>query len=229
VCLKIKDSGIGMSKIVMEHVFEPFFTTKPVDKGTGLGLATTHGVMTQHSAALIIDSMLGKGTTFELYFPVSSKIIEQERTPANEISASNSEFCSARLLLVEDQEDVRDMTSKMLMRLGYEVITAESGLKALKILKSQMDGGKSGRPFDLVISDHSMPKMTGLELAVQASIDFPKLPFLILSGYSESKIRKVIEDTPNVKAILRKPISKDALKRQIEATLLRSQNDESTA
>ncbi len=210
VCLSVEDTGSGMSKVIMEHIFEPFFTTKPVDKGTGLGLATVHGVVAGHQGAMVVDSTLGKGTRFDLFFPVSEVVMETDFIEEKEGAAKAG---SGRVLLVEDQDSVRDMLLTMLERLGYEAAACVSGLEALDVLRENPDA------FDLVLTDHNMPKMTGLELAQQINIDFPDLPFILLSGYSENKLRDLMEENLAIKAILRKPIAKDALAQKIEAVL----------
>lgn len=217
--LGISDTGTGMSKAVMEHVFEPFFTTKPVEKGTGLGLSTVHGVISAHRGALKIDSALGQGTRFELYFPLSEE--EQGEQNAEEMQMINDG--GQNILLVEDQDNVREMTTRMLERLGYEVATATNGLEAMDMLR------KMPNYFHLVITDQNMPKMTGIELIEQAYIDHPDLPFILLSGYSEQKLQDIIQEHPSVRAILRKPIAKADLETKLAQVLGESEKDKDAA
>lgn len=213
ICLSIADTGTGISHVIMEHIFEPFFTTKPVDKGTGLGLATVHGVVLQHQGALVLDSKVGKGTRFDLYFPITQVKEKLDSGPAKDIG--KFEFEGARILLVEDQETVRDMAARMLMRMGFEVIEAECGQTALETIKKYHEV----RPFHLVLSDHSMPNMTGLELAIAVEKEYPDLPFVLLSGYSKEKLQDIMGDHHGIKAVLRKPIEKDILKEKLYAVL----------
>lgn len=210
VCLSVEDTGCGMSKIIMERIFEPFFTTKPIDKGTGLGLSTVHGVIAGHKGAMIVDSTLGKGTRFDLYFPLAESIVEEEVDSESDII---DEAATGRILLVEDEDSVRTMLLTMLERLGYEAKACETGLEALDMLR------ENPGLFDLVLTDHNMPKMTGLELAQQIVYDFPQMPFILLSGYSEERLRELMDENPAIKAILRKPIAKNALAQKIQAVL----------
>lgn len=202
--LSVADTGSGMSRAVMEHIFEPFFTTKDVDKGTGLGLANVHGVVSAHRGALVVDSVLGDGTRFDLFFPmadVQPEAIGTAKGSGVEIQAP----AGGRILLVEDQEAVRDMMAVLLRRLGYEVDFCESGVEALPHLRQFPDR------YDLVVTDHNMPRMTGLELADQVSQDVPGLPFIIVSGYSKESLDATSGRHPAVKAILRKPVDRQAL------------------
>lgn len=201
VRLSVADTGSGISLPVMEHVFEPFFTTKDVHKGTGLGLAAVHGSVTAHRGALIINSVLGHGTRFDLLFPLSTADVNEDEFDASvELPPGHGV-----ILLVEDQEDVRDMTATMLERLGYDVVAAENGMDALDELRENPD------KFSLVLTDQNMPKMTGVELVTEAQYDFPDMPFVLLSGYSESKLQELMLENTSVKAVIRKPVSQKAL------------------
>lgn len=206
--LSIEDTGTGMSRTVMEHIFEPFFTTKPVDKGTGLGLATVHGVVIGHSGALVIDSVIGKGTRFDLYFPAAQ---EDAMTEQNESSQTHGlSHVSLNILLVEDQAYVLDMMQKMLTRAGHIVFTARDGVEALLFLK------ENGDKIDLVITDQNMPKMTGIEMIEQIYIDLPDMQFLVISGYSEKQMQEMIDRHPAIKGVLRKPVSSADIQEKIE-------------
>jgi PAS domain S-box-containing protein len=203
--MSVTDTGTGMSRDVMEVVFEPFFTTKPVDKGTGLGLATAHGVIAGHGGALRIKSTVGVGTQFDLFFPV---VASEEKDVAVETVIQSIEG-SGNILLVEDQIEVQKMTIKMLERLGYDVDAVDDGQQALEVLREIPDH------FDLVITDQNMPKVTGLELVEEIYKEQPDLPFMMLSGYSEEKLQRIIKEHPAIKMTLRKPIKKDELGKHI--------------
>lgn len=212
VVLRLSDTGCGMSRLVMEHIFEPFFTTKPVNKGTGLGMATVHGVVTGHQGAMVIESTIGKGTVFELYFPsvdaelpVTQKKVERKK--------GNIQPTETRILLVEDQDSVRDMMFNMLVRMGYQVESCSSGLEALDILREHPD------EFDLVITDENMPRMSGTELVYQVHFDFPDIPFIMLTGYTRQQLEAMAKEHPAIKAIVRKPVSREILEEQIKAVL----------
>lgn len=198
ISLKVEDNGSGMSRVIMEHIFEPFFTTKPVDKGTGLGLAMVHGVVAAHQGAMVINSEPGEGTVFELLFPVIDGLAAHETVTCKDMTLETQ--CEAKVLIVEDQDNVRDMMGNMLQRMGVEAETCQSGLEALKILEENPDY------FDIVLTDYNMPKMTGIEMIEQANKDFPDLAFIIFSGYSEEKIKTFMDEKECVKAVLRKPV-----------------------
>ena len=216
--LSIEDTGCGMSRVILEHVFEPFFTTKPVDKGTGLGLATVHGVVISHQAMMVIESQIGKGTCFDIYFPLSQDaVLENSDDPPISQAEKQNSLKDRNILVVEDQEAVRVMVVQVLERLGLNVKIASSGLEGLEVIRNNPEY------FDVVITDYNMPKMTGLEMVQQACIDYPDLPFIILSGYSQEKISELIADHPSVKQILRKPVSKGLLSECIEDVLQKAE------
>jgi signal transduction histidine kinase/ActR/RegA family two-component response regulator len=226
--LSVRDSGSGMSRIIMEHIFEPFFTTKPVDKGTGLGLATVHGAILAHQGFLVIDSTLGSGTRFEIYLPANREIVLPKTTDRAKQKETTSTLLqettlqNKKILLVEDQKEVSEMMISMLERLGCTAELCETGLEALDLLREKPTY------FDLVLTDHNMPKMTGLELVQQTAIDFPDLPFVLLSGYSENKLKGLMKEHSSIKQILHKPISKSILEQKILA-VLQEQNKQKAA
>ena len=209
ICIAVEDTGSGISKKVLQKMFEPFFTTKPVEKGTGLGLSTVHGVVIAHRGALKIDSMIGQGTRFEIYLPLTE---EQGVQEAHAVFSEDTRI-QASVLLVEDQDDVRFMTQTMLERLGCSVITAENGMAGLDCLRENIGD------IDLVITDQNMPKMTGLEMIEEACEDFPDMPFILLSGYSKSELEDLMREHKSIKSIVRKPVQKDELGTRIVKTL----------
>ncbi len=221
VLLSVSDTGTGMSYDVMQHIFEPFFTTKAVDKGTGLGLANVHGVVVAHQGALVVDSVLGEGTRFDLFFPVaegedgglsSSPVQEKEAGKAVETKKAN------RILVVEDQAQVRDMMVVMLTRMGYHVHTCNSGIEALYHLR------ENRMAYDLVITDYNMPRMTGIELADQSVIEMPGLPFILVTGYSQESLSGDMGTHRAIQAVLRKPVDRQALAREIDKALAGKQD-----
>lgn len=208
ISVKLSDTGSGMTRAVMEHIFEPFFTTKSVDKGTGLGLAMVHGVVLSHRGVLVINSVLKEGTTFELLFP-SVDLDEDD----NAITAEPSNGGTGRVLLVEDQDDVRKMMMTMLKRLGFEAECCEDGAEGLSVLRENPDY------FDVVLTDQNMPNMTGVELIQATSSVYPDLPFVVLSGYSKEKMEKIMQQEPTVKALLKKPVMRDVLLETLTAVI----------
>lgn len=211
--ISIGDTGTGIARVVMEHMFEPFFTTKSVDKGTGLGLAMVHGVMVDYHGVLFIDSIIGKGTRFDLFFPVVNYSNRVERI-GDEDSVRQTNAQRLKILLVEDQEYVLDMMRRLLERLGHEVAVCADGVEALLYLKTQ------GHEVDLVITDQNMPRMTGIEMIEQVYIDRPEIKFLVISGYSEKQMQEMIERHPAIKGVLKKPVSKEEIQTNIERIVL---------
>ncbi len=180
VVLTVGDSGSGMDEAALARAADPFFTTKGPGKGTGLGLSMVHGFAVQSGGALLLSSEPGVGTTVELWLP---RTMEQVRaSPADDASAphaSQSGARSLRILLVDDDPLVVAGTTSMLEELGHDAITAAaSGEEALAVLRDHGD-------FDLLLTDHVMPGMTGVQLAACARDLHPALPILIASGFAE--------------------------------------------
>ncbi|WP_407179900.1 ATP-binding protein [Bradyrhizobium sp. STM 3562] len=173
VKIAVKDKGCGMSPETLERVFEPFFTTKDVGKGTGLGLSMVYGFVRQSSAYVTIDSALGFGTTVSLYLPKSAREPNvEDEAPRSQ----DSQLSAGRVLLVEDDDDVLDVTSAMLSKLGYEVHCARDGLEAIRLLKGE-------KKFDLLFTDVVMPSgINGIELAREATRLCNGIKVLLTSG-----------------------------------------------
>lgn len=177
VRLSVADTGCGMDADTLRRATEPFFSTKGIGKGTGLGLSMVHGLAAQLGGGLFIDSVVGRGTTTELWLPISATGIESEETVR---AASDHASTRGVALLVDDEELVRMSTADMLGDLGYEVVEANSAEAALLLLES-------GILPTLVVTDHLMPGMNGVELAHALKAKRPNLPVLIVSGYSEAE------------------------------------------
>jgi CheY-like chemotaxis protein len=179
VMLAFSDSGYGMSEEVKRHLFEPFFTTKPQGKGTGLGLATIFGAVSQNNGSIYVYSELGKGTTFKIYFP---RIIG-ESDPV-EVSIISNEIPGGKetILLVEDEPIVRDYANKLLKRLGYNVFSCAGGQEALMVINEQ------SCEFNLLMTDVVMPGMNGRELAEKVKAECKEIKVLFTSGYTEDVV-----------------------------------------
>ena len=173
VCIALSDTGTGMAPEVMERAFEPFFTTKPVGKGTGLGLSQIHGFAAQSGGRAEIKSVPGEGTTVTLVLPKTGKSPAGEEADAAPLPMPGG----LSVLLVEDNDHVREFAASLLEELGYQVVAAESGEVALQLLGE--------RRFDILFSDVVMPGIGGIELAQAARAERPDLPVLLASGYSE--------------------------------------------
>ena len=174
VRITVRDTGHGMDSATMERLFEPFFTTKPPGQGTGLGMAIVHTIVTAHGGVITAESALGVGTRLEIHLPASA--IEQALTAAAPAATQRGE---GRVLVVDNEDMITRITARVLTRLGYEVLTAGSAVDALDVL------ARSERAFDLVITDQTMPGMTGLELAERIRSTYPTLPVILMSGYAD--------------------------------------------
>lgn len=178
VCLTVEDEGDGMDEATLERAVQPFFSTKGVGKGSGLGLSMIHGLASQLNGKLILSSEVGKGTKAELWIPaIGGETVEKE-VPATDTTRPAPPGTSLRILFVDDDALISMSSVDMLEDLGHVVTSACSGAEALEILRTNP-------PFDLMITDYSMPKMTGGELAAAAKALFPKLPILLATGYAE--------------------------------------------
>ena len=182
VCLTVSDTGTGIAPEHMAHIFEPFFTTKEVGKGTGLGLATVYGIVKQHQGWVGVKSQVGKGTTFEIFLPAIEPAGTGSKAKTPESSACGG---NEQVLLVEDDEAVRVMTRLTLESLGYRVVEAVTGRKALEVWQHHE------QHIGLLMTDIVMPDgMNGRQLAEQLRIERPGLKVLFVSGYSLNVISR---------------------------------------
>jgi CheY-like chemotaxis protein/two-component sensor histidine kinase len=175
VRLSVTDTGTGMDQATLARAIEPFFSTKGVGRGTGLGLSMVHGLAQQLGGGMLIASRPGQGTTVDLWLPISTVAIEDDKG-ATKFSAAPRALGTA--LLVDDEALVRMSTADMLMDQGYEVVEAQSAEEALRLVNE-------GLVPDLVVTDHLMPGLSGLDLARDLRSRWPDLPVLIVSGYAE--------------------------------------------
>jgi two-component system cell cycle sensor histidine kinase/response regulator CckA len=176
--LSVSDTGQGMDEETRKHLFEPFFTTKEPGKGTGLGLATVFGTVKQSNGYIYVDSEPGRGSTFKIYLPVARSVPEKRKAaPRPDRKRRTGEV----ILLVEDDQAVRNMTRRSLEAAGYRVLAANDGREALQVSESA-----SSSPIHLLITDLVMPEMSGRELAESLKARSPGLKVLYISGYSES-------------------------------------------
>jgi CheY-like chemotaxis protein len=173
VVLEVSDDGCGMSEDVLEKLFEPFFTTKA--QGRGLGMSATLGIIRSHKGAMRVDSKPGRGTTFTLLFPASS---EQPLPVEDEPSGGRWEG-SGLALIVDDEEPVRAVVTRMLRRLGFDTITANDGEEAQRVLDEHADEVR------LVLLDMTMPVMGGKEALAELRARYPELPVVMSSGFNE--------------------------------------------
>jgi len=213
VLLSVNDTGHGMDEATKAHIFEPFFTTKEVGKGTGLGLATVYGIVKQSGGFIWVESVPGKGTTFEIYLPQAAGTATAENSEENSpVTPAGSET----VLVVEDEGGVRELACQFLRVKGYRVLEAGGGLEALAVSRSHPGA------IHLLLSDVVMPRMSGGELAVQLLATRPDLRVAFMSGYSEfsrGDLGKEFPDAP----MLQKPFSPTSLVDIVRQALARPQ------
>jgi PAS domain S-box-containing protein len=212
--LTVKDSGKGMDPATLARIFDPYFTTKEVGKGTGLGLAIVHGIVKGYGGAITVHSEIGRGTTFDVYFPaIDRELIEPDET--NLPVQGGTE----RILFVDDEASLVELWEASLKRLGYKIVTATNGLQALEFFQTQPDA------FDLVMTDFTMPKMTGIEVAKQMMRARPDIPVILCTGLIESiveeKARKI-----GIRSFLTKPLELHTAARVIREVLDTRRTDE---
>ena len=209
VHLWVADTGTGMEASVREHIFEPFFTTKEPGKGTGLGLATVYGIVQQSGGALHVDSQVGTGTTFHLYFPADPTATFPAAEPAAEaVDASGTET----LLLIEDDAPVRAVAARILRAQGYRVLDAATPGEA-ELIASRFPG-----KIDLILTDLMLPEMNGRELAGRLRRRHPSARLLYMSGFADAEAAP--SGTPEADVpFLAKPFTMDAMARKVREAL----------
>jgi PAS domain S-box-containing protein len=174
LCLTIKDSGHGMSPEIMARIFDPFFSTKIPGEGTGMGLSVVHGIVKTHGGTIEVTSELGTGTTFQVYLPRLQSDTEPKPRLRPHIARGNE-----RVLFVDDEEAVVDMGRQVLTHLGYEVVALTSSENAIELFRQDPS------QFDLVITDQTMPRITGIELAREILRTCPEMPVILCTGFSD--------------------------------------------
>ncbi len=213
VLLEVMDTGVGMNEDTLRHIFEPFFTTKDVGKGTGLGLSTVYGIVRQCGGIVRVASEPGAGSTFRVYFPVASQGILAPGSA--QTSAVKALTGSETVLVVEDQDVVREYTENALRNYGYSVISARSGDHALEMAKH-----RSG-PIDLLLTDVIMPSTNGRTLARELRKSRPQTKVLFMSGYVDDILNSAGELEPDAE-FLQKPFTPEVLAEKVRRTLNKS-------
>ncbi len=205
--LSISDTGHGIDATTLAKIFDPYFTTKEVGKGTGMGLAVVLGIVKNHNGAITVDSLPGHGSTFTLFFP----LVDERPTPA-ETTEPPPPKGTGRILLVDDEPAILTLTQNQLSSLGYEVETHDDPLDALIAVQAAPER------FDLLITDMTMPHMTGDQLIREVRTINPALPVLLCTGYSEKMDREGSREL-GVEGYLEKPIRKNQLARVIKTII----------
>jgi CheY-like chemotaxis protein len=205
VSIRVSDIGIGMPPDVAARAFDPFYSTKPPGKGTGLGLSQVYGIAKQSGGDISLQSEVGSGTTVTLYLPRSETMVKPEEVPSH-VSARAHD--SERLLIVDDDHDVREIMAAFMSELGYQVRDAEHGQAALQALSDFCP--------DAVILDFAMPGMNGAEAAVAIRERCPNVPLLFVSGFADSEL---LEKSVGKAPLLRKPFRPAELATAVRSVL----------
>jgi PAS domain S-box-containing protein len=209
ILVAVRDTGCGMDEEMRLRLFEPFFTTKEIGKGTGLGLATAYGIITQSRGHIDVESAPGRGTTFMIYLPRTAAPLA---LPPAEVSVNGIPHGTETVLLVEDEDAVRHLSRQLLEMVGYQVLEARNGLEALSVCE------QNGGTIHLMVTDVVMPHMSGRQLADRLAPRYPDLRVLYLSGYTDEAISHhgVLDREVD---FLSKPFSLDALARKVREVL----------
>ncbi len=205
--LTVVDTGHGIDRSVLDRIFDPYFTTKEKGEGTGLGLAVVHGIVKAHRGIIKVESESGKGSVFRVYLPVV-----QEETPKVTECHEAVKTGHECVLVVDDEESIAEMISRMLGRLGYEVVTRTSSIEALELFR------KRPTKFDLVITDMTMPNMTGKELAQRIRETRGDIPIILCTGFSELMSEHQAK-TIGIQAFIMKPVLREEMARTIRRVL----------
>jgi CheY-like chemotaxis protein len=211
----VSDNGCGMDAATLQRIFDPFFSTKPTGRGTGLGLSVVHGVVAAHHGVMKVYSEPGRGTTFRIYFPAVREAAAVEQAPEREAPAGNGE----RILFVDDEGVLLFVGTMTLEQNGYKVSGMPNGESALHEVR------QNPRGYDAVITDLSMPGMSGLQLAHQLRKVRPDLPVILTSGYVNPE-DQAKADRLGIRGILTKPVNTKELLSTLAAILVqKAQSD----
>lgn len=194
--ITIADTGCGIEAELLEKIFDPYFTTREKEQGTGMGLAVVHGIVHNQGGRLEVDSEVGKGTSIHIYFP----ICEEQTSLDQVVDLSELQHGHGKILLVDDEEQVVDVAAELLRNLGYDVTGVASSRKALRLF------AEAPGDFDLLITDLTMPDMTGVELCSEIKKVRPDLPVVLCTGYSE-KVTTELLDRVGINRYCVKPVS----------------------
>ncbi|MFZ4440339.1 MAG: response regulator [Syntrophales bacterium] len=208
VKLTVSDTGYGIDPVNIQRIFDPFFTTKPKDEGTGLGLSVVYGIVKSHGGVITVYSEPGKGTNFHVYLPmIIHKEVANTNVPGRTIAGGTE-----RILFVDDEPSLVDIGTNMLSSLGYKVTGVTSSMEALNLFRAEPTH------FDLVITDMTLPKMTGIELSREVMRIRPDIPIILCSGIRESDTEAQVKSL-GIKAYCTKPLTKRDLSRVIRETM----------
>lgn len=205
--LKVSDTGTGISPGIVKSIYEPYFSTKNHTEGTGLGLAVVHGIIESYDGEIYVSTALGKGTTFTVYLPITKK-----RKPSTPYKSEKLPSGTERILIVDDEAQIAQMSRKILERLGYKVAIRTSSLEALELFQAKPDD------FDLILTDMTMPNLTGDKLSIELMKIRPDIPIILCTGYSNKISDETVPDI-GIKAFAYKPIVKADLASTVRKVL----------
>ena len=219
VKLQVQDTGSGMDQATLDRIFDPFFTTKEAGKGTGLGLSVVFAIVEQCGGMIDVESELGLGTTFTLYFPLCDEPITQvSRSDGNAIA----DGIGGTILLVEDEPAVRELVSMSLRGAGYDVLPAHDGLEAVEVMR------EAGADVELFITDVVMPGLSGTDLATIFERDFPGKPVLFMSGYVPA-LEEHLSSKGDLSHFIGKPFKPNELIDKVNQIMRKSRADQAMA
>lgn len=214
--LSIEDQGTGIDESIMDKIFDPFFTTKETGRGTGLGLSVVHGIIKSMDGFIKVNSNMGAGTEFRVFFPIKESLEEIE---VNDPGRNDRTIRNERILLVDDEDNVLKVEELMLSNLGYRITASANGKEALDIFIRSPDS------FDLVITDMTMPIMTGDKLITELRKIRPELPVILCSGYNETAM-ETIQENHGATEYIHKPILTEDMIKTIDKVLLNKVSSE---
>ncbi len=221
VVMGVTDTGCGIDEATMERLFDPFFTTKEVGKGTGLGLSVVHGIVASHGGQITINSRDGQGTRVQVYLPVLTADIDSgigqpaARPPAEITPAPRT----GRIMFVDDEDDIAALGQALLAKQGHQVVAYSDSRIALDSLR------RAPQDYDLLITDLTMPHMTGTQFAAEVGRIKPELPVILITGLND-KPALAYADHPQIRGVLRKPFGGDALREAVNAVLEAADSEE---
>jgi CheY-like chemotaxis protein len=205
--LVVKDAGSGMTPEVMKRIFEPFFTTREVGKGTGMGLAVVYGIITDLHGTITVESEPGAGSLFRVFIPKTKAEVTIEQVKTDDSPRGNE-----RVLFLDDEELLAEWGNAALTRLGYKVTSMTDSTKALKTFSADP------AQFDLVVTDQTMPGLTGMQLARKLLKTRPDIPIILCTGHSETVTQEEVQAI-GIKELFIKPVNKTEFARTIRRLL----------
>jgi CheY-like chemotaxis protein len=206
--LSVSDTGCGIDPKAISKIFEPYFTTKPQGKGTGLGLSVVYGIVKEHKGDIRVNSTVDEGTTFNVYLPLMEKATKTISNDAPEIMETGTE----RILIVDDEVPIAKLEKQILERLGYTVTIKTSSIDALELFTI------NPYEFDLLLTDMSMPVMTGIDMAKEIVKLRPDIPIILCTGFSEQISEESMKEA-GIKKLLMKPVVKYDMAKMVRMVL----------